>query len=235
MTGPADVVRPTPLDGTGPDALDDLADRLVAAVCRPSDVDRVRAAVAEADPDDLAGLVAAVDQHQPMTLEVAVDVLAELGVPPSAVAPALAVDVEDVVAMLGGPLGHPPAPRVAADARIIEVVHPHVDRAAATADADGDGGTPTEDTSPGAPTEPNDAVDRGFEEPDDEPHDADDAGDDLPVTVRIDEVAEDEAVARTVADLEDTSDQRRSRWWWVLALVVVIAAAVVVALLAGWL
>ncbi|MBY5161113.1 hypothetical protein [Salsipaludibacter albus] len=219
------MVRPTPLDGAGAADLDDLADRLVAVVCRPSDVDRVRAAVDEAQPDDLAGLVAAVDQHQPMTLEVAVDVLAELGVPPEAVAPALAVDVEDVVAMLGGPLGDPPAPRVAADARIIEVVHPRVDEAAATADVDGEAGPPVEDTSPVGRAEPaDDTVDGGTEQP----------GDALPVAVRVDEVAEDEAVARTVADLEDASDQRRSRWWWVLALVVVIAAAVVAALLAGW-
>ena len=231
MTGPADVVRPTPLDGAGADDLDDLADRLVAVVCRPSDVERVRAAVDEAQPDDLAELVAAVDQHQPMTLEVAVDVLAELGVPPSAVAPALAVDVEDVVAMLGGPLADPPAPRVAADARIIEVVHPRVDEAPVTANVDGDADTTAEDTSPVAPSEPGEEVDGGTGRS----GDAEDAGDDLPVTVRIDEVAEDEAVARTVADLEDASDQRRSRWWWVLALVVVIAAAVVAALLAGWL
>lgn len=107
--------------GTEP-TVTDLADDFVTAVCRPGDVEAARATVRRVDPVDLAGLVAAVDDHQPMTLEVAVDVLAELGVGPASIAAAVGVDHEDVQVLLGAPLGGPPPPLPDRDARIIEVV-----------------------------------------------------------------------------------------------------------------
>lgn len=232
MSDPAGMVVPGPRRARAVDvpAPEDLADRLVAAVCRPADVERVRAAVADAAPDDLAGLVAAVDQHQPMTLEVVVDVLAELGVAPSAVAAATAVDVEDVLAMLGGPLGDPPAPRVAGDARIIEVVAPsevvtpsEVDAALVDDGSDEPGEADTGDAegATGDDVAPDVAPDAAAATPS--------------VAVRIDEVAEDEAVARTVADLEEASDGRsRARMVLVVLLVLVVVAALVTTALLWW-
>ncbi len=100
----------------------DLAGGFVASVCRPQDVDRVLAMIERVDPVDLGALVAAVDEHQPMTLEVVVDVLAELQVPPTAIAGAVGIDPEDVRVLLGTPLGAPPPSSRDRDARIIEVV-----------------------------------------------------------------------------------------------------------------
>lgn len=108
-------------EGTEP-TVADVADAFVAAVCRPEDLEAARATVRRVDPVDLGGLVAAVDDHQPMTLEVAVDVLAELGVSPATIATAVGVDHEDVQVLLGAPLGGPPPPLADRDARIIEVV-----------------------------------------------------------------------------------------------------------------
>lgn len=99
--------------------VDDLAPDFVTAVCRPDDARAVLDTVQRLDPVDLAGLVAAVDDHQPMTLEVVVDVLAELGVPPPAIAAAVGVDVDDVRVLLGP---RPAAPRPSlGDARVIDL------------------------------------------------------------------------------------------------------------------
>lgn len=232
---------------TGPDR---LADRFVAAVCRPSDVAAVQASVLTTDPDDLAGLVAAVDQHQPMTLEVVVDVLAGLGVEPSAVAEAMAVDVEDVVTMLAGPLGDRPAVRPDPGARIIEVAAPtevaapvevatpavvaepvEVAEAVGVAEAEPPL-EPRAEPELRADPESQPSSGNGDDQPDPRP-----AADDEPpeVTVRIDEVAEDAAVARTVADIDDPGDRRRRHAVWAVLAFLVVVAAVVAAVLLRWL
>lgn len=104
-------------------AVDDLATDFVAAVCRPGDVPAVLDTLARVDPVDLAGLVAAVDDHQPMTLEVVVDVLAELGVSPTLIASAVGVDADDVHVLLGPPLPDHRPSRGATASRVIDVSH----------------------------------------------------------------------------------------------------------------
>lgn len=246
MTGAAIDVRGldgSPVDGAA------LADGLVSAVCRPTDVPVVRAAVLDADPGDLAALVATVDQHQPMALEVVVDVLAELGVAPSAVAEAMAVEEADVVAMLGGPLGDAPAPRADADARIIEVAASEPEERAGPDVLDRSrSADPSPEAIPEPPGEtshepshqpgqgPEGPGSRGVPADTEDPSDVRDASSPArAVTVRIDEVAEAEEVARTVADLEgEVAGVGRSRVVWAVLLFLLVAGGVVAAAVVWW-
>lgn len=86
-----------------------LAEALVAAVIRPEDAEHARATIDRVGPTDLAALIAVVDDHQPMTIEVVVDVLAELGCPPTTIADAVAADLDDVHVLLGIDPSPPPS------------------------------------------------------------------------------------------------------------------------------
>lgn len=103
------------------DATDDVARRLVDAVCLEADRERVLADLAAGAGPDLADAVAVVVAHQPVTQAVLVDVLAELGVGPEATAAALDLESVDVGLLLAAD----PLPGVA-DAVADEGVEPVV-------------------------------------------------------------------------------------------------------------
>ncbi len=239
-------------------AVDDLATDFVAAVCHPGDVPAVLDTLERVDPADLAGLVAAVDDHQPMTLEVVVDVLAELGVAAPVIAAAVGVDAADVRVLLG-PAPAAPRPSLGVTpSRVIDVSRGRpgdVDVTAAdhTVPADDDvAALPGADLDPSVDAAVATPVGAPIDDPVDDPdegvldgsadHILTDDGPAAPVVrIESDGGAEDDGQehgdgtddrSTTVISVDDPSSRARV-WFAVVLFVLLVGGAVALAWLVG--